>query len=83
MKDSDVSDLVRALNRNSEIVALVAGFEGAPRRECDCGRVATKIATFGAMYRCDQCAALLPEFQWADVRCAARARRLEKLLSGE
>jgi CO/xanthine dehydrogenase FAD-binding subunit len=89
------SDLTRALNRNSEIVALSVALHGANPCDWRCGRLATwYMGTSGNAPMCDECRGKIIE-RWRvhsidqrftgdyELLCAKRVRRLEALLAGE
>jgi len=90
----NVEQLIKALNRNSEIVALTTALKGS---ECvhRCGRFGTKSCSGDTDFPvrfCDECAKRVEEdhqkdfgelIKWSDAPSAKRARRLEALLKGE
>ena len=86
MNTDEMRELGRQLARNSEITALTAGLR--TRCACNCGRFAAWYCWDAPVGLCDACAARRFEEghlskRYSELLCAARARRLEELLTGE
>lgn len=78
-------DLQDAIGKLAEVQCLSLSLRGWPR--CDgksggCARLATQMTDKGLAPMCDACA-LDTTVAWSEIYGAARARRIEYLLTGE